>query len=63
MKTSHSQTALEQCYQNGKPKFNPITKEIQNIKAIWNNDHQDDNGINSSFVSFFLAVIFPWDLY
>ncbi|MBD0726292.1 potassium channel protein [Flavobacterium sp. L1I52] len=27
------------------PKLNPIQKRIQNIKAIWNNDHQDDNGI------------------
>jgi hypothetical protein len=24
---------------------NPIQKSIYNIKAIWNNDHQDDNGI------------------
>ena len=24
---------------------NPIQKSISNIKAIWNNDHQDDNGI------------------
>ena len=24
---------------------NPIQKSIHNIKAIWNNDHQDDNGI------------------
>lgn len=28
-----------------KPKLNPIQKRILNIKAIWNNDHQDDNGI------------------
>ena len=28
-----------------KPKFNPIQKRIFNIKSIWNNDHQDDNGI------------------
>lgn len=27
------------------PKLNPIKKRILNIKAIWNNDHQDDNGI------------------
>jgi hypothetical protein len=26
-------------------KYNPIEKRILNIKAIWNNDHQDDNGI------------------
>ena len=31
---------------NGKPaEFDPIEKRIQNIKSIWNNDHQDDNGI------------------
>lgn len=27
------------------PKFNPIQKRIQNIQSIWNNDHQEDNGI------------------
>jgi hypothetical protein len=26
-------------------KIDPLRKRIQNIKAIWNNDHQDDNGI------------------
>jgi hypothetical protein len=30
---------------NYKPKYNPIQKRILNIKSIWNNDHQDDNGI------------------
>lgn len=38
----------------GKPKFNPIERRIQNIKAIWNNDHQDDNGIEK-IVRLFLA--------
>lgn len=28
-----------------KPDCNPVQKRIKNIKAIWNNDHQDDNGI------------------
>ena len=28
-----------------KPKYNPIERRILNIKSIWNNDHQDDNGI------------------
>lgn len=32
-------------YKKDKPKFSPIQKRIQNIKSIWNNDHQDDNGI------------------
>ena len=28
-----------------KPKRDPIEKGLQNIKSIWNNDHQDDSGI------------------
>ena len=31
--------------QKSKPRFNPIERRLLNIKAIWNNDHQDDNGI------------------
>lgn len=44
-----------------KPDFNPIQKRIQNIKAIWNNDHQDDNGIEK-IVRLFLSssqLFFP----
>ncbi|MEZ7505591.1 potassium channel family protein [Flavobacterium sp. Arc2] len=44
-----------------KPKFNPVQKRIQNIKAIWNNDHQDDNGIEK-IVRLFLSssqLFFP----
>ena len=44
-----------------KPKFNPLEKRIQNIKAIWNNDHQDDNGIEK-IVRLFLStsqLLFP----
>lgn len=26
-------------------RYNPLQKRLLNIKAIWNNDHQDDNGI------------------
>lgn len=43
------------------PEFNPIQKRIQNIIAIWNNDHQDDNGIEK-VVRLFLSssqLIFP----
>ena len=43
------------------PEFNPIQKRIQNIKAIWNNDHQDDNGIEK-IVRLFLSssqLFFP----
>lgn len=28
-----------------KPKLNPLQKRLQNIKSIWNNDHQEDNGL------------------
>ncbi|EIA07706.1 potassium channel family protein [Flavobacterium frigoris] len=44
-----------------KPKFNPFQKRIQNIKSIWNNDHQDDNGIEK-IVRLFLSssvLFFP----
>jgi Ion channel len=30
---------------NYKPRYNPIVRRILNIRSIWNNDHQDDNGI------------------
>jgi hypothetical protein len=43
------------------PQFNPIQRRIQNIKAIWNNDHNDDNGIEK-IVRLFLAssqLFFP----
>jgi hypothetical protein len=41
--------------------INPIQKRILNIRAIWNNDHQDDNGIEKIF-RLFLAIsqlLFP----
>jgi hypothetical protein len=44
-----------------RPKFNPIQKRIQNIKSIWNNDHQEDNGIEK-IVRLFLSsslLFFP----
>lgn len=44
-----------------KPNYNPIQKRIQNIKSIWNNDHQDDNGIEK-IVRLFLSssqLLFP----
>src|SRR6187402_1117897 len=28
-----------------KSPINPLRGRVNNIKAIWNNDHQDDNGI------------------
>ena len=42
-------------------KINPIQKRILNIKSIWNNDHQDDNGIEKIF-RLFLSIsqlLFP----
>lgn len=44
-----------------KPQYNPLEKRIRNIKAIWNNDHQDDNGIEK-LVRLFLSssqLLFP----
>ena len=44
-----------------KPDYNPLEKRIQNIKAIWNNNHQDDNGIEK-IVRLFLSssqLLFP----
>lgn len=43
------------------PRFNPIQKRIQNIKSIWNNDHQDDNGIEKVTRIFLSSsqLIFP----
>ncbi|MEO0037153.1 MAG: hypothetical protein RIQ59_364 [Bacteroidota bacterium] len=46
---------------NHNPKINPIQKRILNIKAIWNNDHQDDNGLEK-IVRLFLSfsqLLFP----
>lgn len=44
-----------------KPQYNPLEKRIMNIKAIWNNNHQDDNGIEK-LVRLFLSssqLLFP----
>jgi hypothetical protein len=46
---------------NYKPKLNPIQKSLLNIRAIWNNDHQDDNGIEK-IVRLFVSgsqLLFP----
>ncbi len=37
------------------PKFSPVRKRILNIKSIWNNDHQSDNGIEKIF-RLFLSI-------
>ena len=41
--------------ENYKPKYNPIERRILNIRSIWNNDHQHDNGIEKIF-RLFLSV-------
>ena len=44
-----------------RPEFNPVQKRLQNIKAIWNNNHQNDNGIEK-LVRLFLSssqLLFP----
>ncbi len=44
-----------------KPEYNPVKKRIMNIRAIWNNNHQDDNGIEK-LVRLFLSssqLLFP----
>jgi hypothetical protein len=44
-----------------KPEYNPVQKRIQNIKAIWNNNHQDDTGIEKIFRLFLSSsqLLFP----
>ena len=32
-------------YYKDKSSFSPLQKRIQNIRSIWNNDHQDDSGL------------------
>lgn len=45
MSTFFRKLLLGNVTQSDKPRFNPIERRILNIRAIWNNDHQDDNGI------------------
>ena len=44
-----------------KPKLNSVQRRVQNIKSIWNNDHQDDNGIEKIFRLFLSSsqLLFP----
>lgn len=44
-----------------KPLLNPVQRRLQNITSIWNNDHQDDNGLEK-VVRLFLSssiLLFP----
>jgi hypothetical protein len=45
MKNFFKKLLLGKMTRGPKSKFNPIEKRFQNIKAIWNNDHEDDNGL------------------
>jgi hypothetical protein len=41
------------------PKFNPVQRDSEH-KAIWNNDHQDDNGIEKIVCFFLRRSYFSW---
>ncbi|MES2811228.1 MAG: ion channel [Bacteroidota bacterium] len=61
MKNFIRKLILGKNYKKDKPKFSPIEKRIQNIMSTWNNDHQDDNGIEK-MVRLFLSssqLLFP----
>lgn len=45
MKSFFKKLLLEKNYKRDRSIHGPLKKRILNIKAIWNNDHQDDNGI------------------
>ncbi len=49
MKTTVKKLFLGKSSKGKQQKYNPIEKRIQNIKSIWNNDHQDDNGLEKIF--------------
>jgi len=55
MKSILKKLLLGNVSETAKPDCNPIQKRIQNINAIWNNDHQDDNGIEK-IVRLFLST-------
>ncbi|MEO8234528.1 MAG: ion channel [Flavobacterium sp.] len=61
MKNNIKKLLLGNVLPKDKPKYNPIQKRIENIKSIWNNDHQDDNGIEK-IIRLFLSssqMLFP----
>jgi len=57
MKDFLKKLLLGKITQRDKVRFNldPIQKRILNIRAIWNNDHQDDNGIEK-IMRLFLSI-------
>ena len=61
MKIFFKKLLLGKVSMKDKPKIDPIQKRLLNIKSIWNNDHQDDNGIEK-IVRLFLSIsqlVFP----
>jgi hypothetical protein len=63
MKQFLKQLLLGKIHQKDRPRFglNPIQRRMLNIRAIWDNDHQDDNGIEK-IVRLFLSIsqlLFP----
>ena len=61
MKQFFKKLLLGKVSMKDKPKVNPIQKRILNIQSIWNNDHQDDNGIEK-IVRLLLSIsqlVFP----
>ena len=61
MKQFFQKLLLGKVSMKDKPKLDPIQKRILNIQSIWNNDHQDDNGIEK-IVRLFLSIsqlVFP----
>ncbi|MBY0244288.1 MAG: potassium channel family protein, partial [Sphingobacteriaceae bacterium] len=61
MKSFLKKLLIGSAVKSSKSEYNPIQKRIQNIKAIWNNNHQDDNGIEK-VVRLFLSssiLLFP----
>jgi hypothetical protein len=45
MRAFLSKLLLGKVTRNVQSKYNPIQKCLHNVRAIWNNDHQDDNGL------------------
>jgi len=61
MKQFFKKLLLGKVSMKDKPRLDPIQKRILNIQSIWNNDHQDDNGIEK-MIRLFLSIsqfIFP----
>ena len=61
MKTPKKKLTVENETEPKKTKSNPIQKRVQNVHAIWNNIHQDDNGIEKIIRLFLSAsqLLFP----